>query len=382
MSLRIIKSTDILTVEQLVLCIYSPPGIGKTSLAFSAESPLLLDFDGGAYRSGNRGDCVAVNTWAEAAGISAADLAGYKTLIIDTAGRALDALTVDIIQGNPKMGNRGGALTLQGYGELKSRFIAFTKLVRSFGLDIVLLAHSDEQRSGDELIERIDVQGGSKNEIYKAADVMGRLSIKQGKRFLNFSPTDTAFGKNPASLGELTVPTFVEDSGFLGHVIAEIKTKLNSATAEQQKAATALTDWQSKIVAASGSAESLNALIPDVAKADATVIDNVKRLVVKIGKEKGFEWDTNAKRFLTNGNGSSNGAFNPLSQTNKDGMTAKQAKSILTLTGALNVEPDESASKLFNLKLTVDDLSKEAADRFIADLTARAESTGVGALLG
>src|SRR6185295_4994181 len=197
MTLRITKATDPIEVKNICLTIYANPGIGKTSLAFTAEKPLLLDFDGGAYRSGNRGDIVSVNSWADAGGVIGDDLAGYKTLIIDTAGRALDALTSDIIHANPKMGRSGGALTLQGYGELKSRFIAFTKLVRSFGLDIVLLAHSDEQRNGDELIERIDVQGGSKNEIYKAADVMGRLSIRQGQRVLNFSPTDTAFGKNP-----------------------------------------------------------------------------------------------------------------------------------------------------------------------------------------
>src|SRR6185295_18674109 len=126
MSLRIIRSTEPLTVEQLVLCVYSPPGIGKTSLAFTADKPLLLDFDGGAYRSGNRGDIVSANSWTDASGISAADLADYKTLIIDTAGRALDALTVDIIASDPKLRRRGGALTLQGYGELKSRFISFT----------------------------------------------------------------------------------------------------------------------------------------------------------------------------------------------------------------------------------------------------------------
>lgn len=366
--LRITKSTDPIEVKQLIVTIYSPPGIGKSTLAFTADKPLMLDFDGGAYRAGNRGDIVAVNSWNDAGGITGADLAGYKTLIIDTAGRALDSLTTDIVHSNPKLGRSGGALTLQGYGELKSQFIAFTKLIRSFGLDIVMLAHSDEQRgNGDDLIERIDVQGGSKNEIYKAADVMGRLRIVNGERRLNFSPTDTAFGKNPAGLAELAVPNFTDGSDFLATVIATIKTTLNRLTADQQKAANVLTDWQKKFDAVTSPAE-LNALIPTVGDADP----NVKRLLVKAGKAKGWEWNADAKQFITNGNG-----FDPLSKTAKDGLTAKQAKEIGTLIGELEIgDADKAASALFKVPLKIDDLSKEAAGMFIADLTAQVQSVG------
>jgi hypothetical protein len=195
--LKIIKSSDPISVERVNLCIYGPPGLGKTSLAFTAESPLLLDFDNGAHRAANRKDTVRVQSWGEVAELDRDDLAQYSTVIVDTAGRALDALTADIIRRNPKMG-RGGALSLQGYGQLKAEFVAWLKLLNSFGKDVVLIAHMDEQRNGDEIIERLDVQGGSKNEIYKAADAMGRLTIRDGKRLLNFSPTDAAFGKNPA----------------------------------------------------------------------------------------------------------------------------------------------------------------------------------------
>ncbi len=296
MTLKIIKSTDAIEVSQLTMCVYAPPGVGKTSLAFTADAPLLLDFDAGSYRSGNRGDAVQVKTWADVAGITADDLKPYKTLIMDTAGRALDCLSADIIATNPKMG-RGGALTLQGFGELKARFIAYTKLVRSFGLDIVLLAHSDEQRQGDDLIERLDVQGGSKNEIYKAADVMGRLKIQGGKRVLNFNPSDTAFGKNPAGFAPLEVPNFATERNFLGRLIADTKAALNKQTVEQQAVAKELADWQARFSEAS-TLDALNSLIPDVSeKASPAAVDNVKRLLVKTAKDKGFTFDAKAKRF-------------------------------------------------------------------------------------
>lgn len=237
MALRITRASDPITVDRLNLVIYGPPGLGKSSLAFTAEDPLLLDFDQGAHRAAGRKDSVAVRSWDDVASITADDLAPFKTVIVDTAGRALDVLSADIIRGNPKHG-RGGALTLQGYGELKARFIAFLKLLNGFGKDVVLIAHMDEQRNGDEVIERLDVQGGSKGEIYKAADAMGRIAMRQGQRVLNFSPSDAAFGKNPGQLDPLTIPHHErpEFAGFLAEVIAQTKAKLNALTEEQREA--------------------------------------------------------------------------------------------------------------------------------------------------
>src|SRR5690606_21766894 len=110
------------------------------------------------------------------------------------------------------------------------------KLLNSFGKDVVLVAHMDEQRSGDDVIERLDVQGGSKNEIYKAADAMGRLVINNGQRRLLFSPTDAAFGKNPGQLPPIDVTdvTHPDFGTLLASVIDQTKAKLNELSAEQQ----------------------------------------------------------------------------------------------------------------------------------------------------
>lgn len=295
--LRITKASDPITVERLVACIYSPPGEGKTTLAFTAEKPLLLDFDNGVHRAGMRQDAVLVNTWDDVAQITGDDLKAYKTLVIDTAGRALDVLTADIITKNPKFGRSGGALTLQGFGELKSRFITFTKLVRSFGLDIVLLAHCDEQKDGDEVRERIDVQGGSKNEVYKVADIMGRLYIKGNQRYLNFNPSETSFGKNPGQLPELKVPHFTENSHFLADLISQVKSTLNKLTAEQQEAANVLVDWQARFESAA-TADELNKFGEEIGKMDEDIKKNVARLWLKVGKSHGWTQDKATKLFV------------------------------------------------------------------------------------
>ncbi len=294
MSLHITRAADPITVDRLNMVIYGPPGIAKTSLAFTAAAPLLLDFDNGSHRAANRKDVVRVTSWGEVAGITADDLAPYSTVIVDTAGRALDALTVDIIAANPKHG-RGGALTLQGYGELKSRFGSFLKLLNSFGKDVVLIAHMDEQRSGDDIIERLDVQGGSKGEIYKAADAMGRLVIVNGERWLRFSPTDAAFGKNPGQLEPLKVPHFesADFEGFLARVIQTTKDKLNTLN-EEQLAAQAEQNWFRDALAKVEKADDLNALLGRANNGGPAV----RAMVRERGKALGLEYNPASKLFV------------------------------------------------------------------------------------
>lgn len=290
MSLKITKAADPITVDRLNVCIYAQPGIGKTSLAFTADAPLLLDFDQGAHRAANRRDTVRVNSWNDVASINADDLAPYSTVIVDTAGRALDVLTADIIRRNPKAG-RGGALTLQGYGTLKAEFIAWLKHLNGMGKDVVLIAHMDEQRNGDEIIERLDVQGGSKGEIYKAADAMGRIAIREGQRYLNFSPTDAAFGKNPGGLEPLQIPSkdSPEFNTFLAGVISTIKERLNALTEEQRVVQAAVENWRPAIDGYA-TVEEFNKALTEV-KSQPTA---VKALFAKAAESRGFIFDKSA----------------------------------------------------------------------------------------
>lgn len=295
MTLKITKASDPIEVKNITACIYSVPGTGKTTLGFTAHKPLVLDFDRGAYRAGNRSDAVVVENWSDIEGMTGEDLAPYKTVVIDTAGRALDAMANAIIARNPKMG-RSGALTLQGFGELKAGFISWTRLIRSFGIDIVLIAHSDEQRRGDDTIERLDMQGGSKNEVYKVADVMGRLYLQDGKRMLNFSPTDVSFGKNPAQLPPLLVPHFSQNPQFLGEVLESVKAHLNTFSESQKKVASMLADWAACFEVLEGK-DDLDRALPKVQAADPLVVDNVKRMFKHRAKALGFQYDTKSKSF-------------------------------------------------------------------------------------
>ncbi|MDK8874368.1 ATP-binding protein [Paracoccus sp. SSJ] len=230
-------------VKSLCFTIYSQPGLGKTSLAFTASKPLLLDFDKGAYRAVDRKDVVQVESWQDVASITAADVASYDTIIIDTVGKALDALAQDIIRTNSRL-SHGGALSQQGWGQLGVRFSAFLKLLRGFGKDVILIAHMDEQKDGDAIKERLKISGGSKDLVLTDSDVIARISVLNRSRHLLFSPTDTAFGKDPAGIGEMPVPdaSSPEYADCLANIIARIKEGLN-ALSEAQIARKSEVEW-------------------------------------------------------------------------------------------------------------------------------------------
>lgn len=298
MPLKIVKSTDLLTVEQLVVCLYSPPGLGKSTIGFSSASPLLLDFDHGAHRAAGRKDAVLVNAWSEVTDISDEDLAPYETVVVDTAGRALDLLSADIIRRDAKMG-RGGALTLQGYGRLKAEFTGWLKHLRTMGKDIVLLAHSSEDKNGDELIERIDMQGASKGEVYKVADAMGRLTMVAGRQWpvLTFSPSDAAFGKNPGQMEPIQVPDISAHPTFLADIIQQIKDKLNALTDAQREAQDWMNGWREKLSAAD-SAEAYTALVSEAQEAPEQHRTNAKRLLTQAAKKAGYAYDKDQGAFV------------------------------------------------------------------------------------
>jgi hypothetical protein len=292
MALRILPASEPITVNRITVAIYAPPGVGKTTLAYTASKPLLIDFDNGAHRAANRKDTVQAQSWRDVADLDPSDLEPFYTVIVDTAGRALDALAVDIIRRDAKLG-RGGVLSQQGWGRLKAEFVGWMKLLNQAGKDVILIAHSSEKINGDETIERLDVQGGSKDEIYKSVDAMGRIAIRGGKRMLIFDPTETAFGKNPAQLPPLEIPHTDAAPDFMAGVIQQTKDALNNmseAAREEQKRVSELRSLLDQLE----SVDDFNGKIAQMEHAP----NKDKALLLAVAENKGFAFDKKAKAFV------------------------------------------------------------------------------------
>ena len=296
MPLKITRADEPLEVKRIVMTLMGEPGVGKTSLAFTASNPVLLDFDKGAYRATNRKDSVQIESWAEVASISNDDLADYDTLIIDTGGRALDFLSGHLMKEDGKLATRAGALTLQGYGALKSVFKQFLdRLTTTCDVDVVILAHAVEEMKNDTAKVRVDMQGGSRDEIYKLTDQLGFLRMHDRGRWLSYDPEESGYGKNSGQVEPGWVPHPQESPTLLADHITQIKRHLNEGSELQRVETQRLTDlreWVDKI----GDAEALTELARKMIVAKAKRTD--RKIVAERAKELGFQWNADDDSFI------------------------------------------------------------------------------------
>lgn len=290
MTLNITKANDPIEVNRIVLLAYGAPGVGKSSLGFTAAIPLLLDFDEGAYGSEYRKDTVQVRTWDDIAGLTADDLAPYSTICVDTVGRLLDALTASLIAQNPKVDQGNGVLTMRGWGELKGAYTGWLKKLLSYGKDVVLLAHEKEEKEGDSRIFRPDIQGGSFGEVFKRCDNIGYLYQGSKGRILDFNPTDRWIGKNRGALPALPVPHYSATPDFLAQVIAQIKTHLNRMSRQDDTAKAEVEAWRQRF-AAMTTADALTASVSEASKVNGVVGAQIKTLLSERAKTLGLKWE-------------------------------------------------------------------------------------------
>lgn len=196
--------------------IYGQAGMGKTTLALSAPSPLLLDFDGGIHRVnyGHQVPTVQITKWEDCEDVMKENLSEYKSLIIDTGGKMLDFMAEYIIRKNPKLGKANGALTLQGFGERKGMFRQFCKQAMLMDKHLVFVAHRDTQKNGED-IRYVPMFGGSSyDDLVTDLDLVGYLEAVGKKRTLTFDPSDRNDGKNTCNLPSIMeLPVVVDKDG-------------------------------------------------------------------------------------------------------------------------------------------------------------------------
>lgn len=183
--------------------IYGQPGVGKTSIALSAPSPLLIDFDNGLRRVAKQyqTDSVEIKSYQNLLDIlTKENITNYETIIIDTLGKLVDKIGDWLAESNPKIKQGDGQLSMKGWGSVKNEFQRLLKLLEGKNKSVIFTAHEKEEKVDDKIIKRPDVAGSSGKDIVKELDFMGYMSIKNGKRVLDLEPNEFYYAKNSLEL--------------------------------------------------------------------------------------------------------------------------------------------------------------------------------------
>ena len=293
----IIKKNDITPERPVIIVLYGTPGTGKTSLATTAENPLLIDTDRGYDRAVQRVDTLEAHKWQDI-DAERETMKDYKTIVVDTAKAMLDDyLSVFAVEQNYKLKTN----SLKRFGQMADDFKSFVNFLRSNGSDIIFICHDKETAEGDVIKHSPDCTGQSKDLLLRIADQVGYISKINGKRTISFEPMDNFVGKNVAGLGALTIPENTDASfgEFMAGIIKDVKKSIQNKSEAQRKANEMIASLRDRLDAAM-TEEEVDALLTasqDVPQAlKKPFFDEMKN---KLG-EKGFTYDTKTKKFTIN----------------------------------------------------------------------------------
>lgn len=300
MAIHVTKQGERVPVGTINVLIYGQPSTGKTSICYTMSNPLVIDFDGGAHRSQQSplGTTVRVDCWDDVQEVMTSYVPNYDTIIIDTVGSALDFMAASIIATNPKMGTVKGTLTMQGWGELKAVFQQWFKRLNVAGKDVVMIAHHREEKEGDAVRKRPDIQGSSYGLVMKHADFVGFAHLNEAsRRVIGFAPTADYFGKDSARLGVVEIADLDIEQTYGAGLIGKMRGAFAESAEAHEKVLAELSYWR-VMINAWKTAEDVNAILDEIKALTEPLSVQVKTLASIKAKELGLTYDSKVGAYV------------------------------------------------------------------------------------
>lgn len=221
--------------KKFVVILYGSPGIGKTTLAFSAPKPILVDFDKGVSRVKvyHRKDTIMCSNYKEVlSDIASPAIKDYETIVIDTGGSFVTYLQDWAMKENPAVNTqKNGAISLKGFGAVKAEFIHFSNYVRDIlNKNLIYIFHSVEEKDKEgNPTQRLLCEGSARNLVWQPADLGGYIQMIGNKRTISFTPEQEFFAKGCYGIeGRKEIPTLspTDKNDFLTRLFEEAKENL------------------------------------------------------------------------------------------------------------------------------------------------------------
>lgn len=310
----IFHSNELKVEEQnLTILFYGSPGVGKTSLGYSADNSLLLNLDMGAHRvkpehrSGK--DTSVCKTFDEVKADVEYAKGKYKTIVIDTGGALVEMLkqyVVDHPQDFKGGAKATGGISLQGYGFVKTLWNDFTRTLRQ-NFNVVYIFHEQAEKNGDDgTFYSIVVEGAAKNVVWQSADLAARFFINNGQRYLGFTPTEQYSAKSSFGIkGLIEVPELKDGdpNDFLTKLFAKVRANLaaeSASIAPEKEAYDKAMEMFRKVIADIKTPENVMSTVQliKVTKHGLTSEKEAKAMLKAKMDELGIVWDKGKKAYV------------------------------------------------------------------------------------
>lgn len=300
------KPTDALPPKKLAIVVYGLPSQGKTTLALSAPKPLHIDTDKGIDRINpiHRAQYIQPETYQEILDDLKGDLSDFETIVIDTGGTLFDYMADWVLKRNPKAGRGNGELGLRGFGEVASEFKRFTDMIRrTLNKHIVIIFHAKEDKNDDRSTWRPDIQGSTKNEIWKPIDLGGFMQSSGGKRTISFNAMNDGYlAKGNRTVNDVReIPELVRGraNDFLTVIFKQLEEAEAEYTAELEKYHTVM-DRVKGILEQVEDVDTANAARESIKNLEHVFSskDEAGKLFQDVAKAKGLRFDKIADKFV------------------------------------------------------------------------------------
>lgn len=175
------------------MLVYGDGGVGKTSFAATAPKAIMADCEptqkGGTKYLGKRGialDFFHITDWPQMAEFHTFALKnGYETVVIDPIGELMEKLMRFMAASGDRKRTQGdGSPSMAGWGWLKETMRAYIKILLDSGLNVLVIAHSQDEKDEEKVIKVPMIATKIRQEIINMFDASGFMTFEtiDGKR--------------------------------------------------------------------------------------------------------------------------------------------------------------------------------------------------------